>query len=94
MADFYEACVKLEDKPELIANWLVNYLLKSLNWRSERIEDSKVKPETFVEFIRMIGKGEVTERYAKELIKKYVDTGTSPKKLAAKEKVPSAKQIC
>ena len=49
--------------------------MKSLNWRSERIEDSKVKPETFVELIRMIDKGEVTERYAKELIKAYVDTG-------------------
>ena len=85
MADFYESCVKLENKPELIASWIVNYLMKSLNWRSERIEDSKVKPETFVELIRMIDKGEITERYAKELIKDYVDTGTSPKALAAKE---------
>ncbi len=87
MADFYEACLKLENKPELIASWIVNYLLKSLNWRSERVEDSKVKPETFVELIRMIDKGEVTERYAKELIKVYVDTGKSPKALAAKEKM-------
>ena len=87
MADFYESCVKLENKPEPIASWIVNYLLKSLNWRSERVEDSKATPETFVELIRMIGKGEITERYAKELIKTYVDTGTSPKSLAAKEKM-------
>ncbi len=87
MADFYEECVKLEARPEQVASWIVNYLLKSLNWRSERIEDSKVKPETFVELIRMMGRGEVTERYAKELIKKYVDTGTSPKALAAKERM-------
>jgi aspartyl-tRNA(Asn)/glutamyl-tRNA(Gln) amidotransferase subunit B len=83
MADFYEACIKLENKPELIASWLVNYLVKSLNWRSERIEDSKVKPETFAEFIQMVDKKEITETYGKELIKKYVDTGTSPKKLAS-----------
>jgi aspartyl-tRNA(Asn)/glutamyl-tRNA(Gln) amidotransferase subunit B len=87
MADFYEACLRLENKPELIASWIVNYLMKSLNWRSERIEESKVKPETFVELIRMIDKGEMTERYAKELIKVYVDTGTSPKALAAKDKM-------
>jgi aspartyl-tRNA(Asn)/glutamyl-tRNA(Gln) amidotransferase subunit B len=87
MADFYESCIKLENRPELIASWIVNYLLKSLNWRSERIEDSKAKPETFVELMRMIEKGEVTERYAKELMKQYVDTGASPKGLAAKEKV-------
>ena len=87
MADFYEECIKLEKKPELVASWIVNYLLKSLNWRSERVEDSKVKPGTFVELIRMIDRGEVTERYAKELIKTYVDTGKSPKALAAKEKM-------
>jgi aspartyl-tRNA(Asn)/glutamyl-tRNA(Gln) amidotransferase subunit B len=87
MADFYEECIKLERKPELIASWIVNYLMKSFNWRSERVEDSKVKPETFIELVRMIDKGEVTEKYAKELIKAYVDTGTSPKKLAAKEKM-------
>lgn len=87
MAEFYEECIKLENKPELIASWIVNYLMKSLNWRSERIEDSKVKPETFVELIRMIDKGEMNERYAKELIKVYVDTGKSPKELAAKDKM-------
>lgn len=83
MADFYEECIKRERKPELIASWIVNYLLKSLNWRSERVEDSKVTVDTFVEFIRMIDKKEITETYGKELIKKYVDTGSSPKKLAS-----------
>ncbi len=87
LADFFEDCLKLYSKPEETSNWIINYLLKSLNWRSERISDSKVRPETFVEFLRLIDEGKITERYAKELIKEYVDTGESPKALAEKSKV-------
>lgn len=87
MADFFEKAVKISKDSEMAANWIVNYLIKSLNWRSEHISRSKVRPETFAELMQLIESGEVTERYAKELIKKYVDTGTSPRKLVEKEKL-------
>lgn len=87
LADFYEECCKLYNKPERVANWTVNYLLKSLNWRSERIRESKVKANTFVELLKLIDKKEITERYAKELIKTYVDTGTDPRELTKHEKL-------
>lgn len=87
LADFFEECCRLYNKPDVVANWTINYLLKSLNWRSERIAQSKVKPPTFVELLQLIESGRITERFAKELIKEYVDTGTSPKKLAEKETV-------
>ena len=87
MADFFEASVQLYNNPEGISNWVVNYLMKSLNWRGERISKSKVRPDTFVQLVEMVDKGETTERYAKELIKRYVDTGTSPRALAEAEKV-------
>jgi len=87
LADFYEKCCKMYDKPKVVANWMSNYLLKSLNWRSERIKDSKIRPETFVELLEMIDKKEITERYAKELIKEYVDTGTSPRTLLKNNKI-------
>jgi aspartyl-tRNA(Asn)/glutamyl-tRNA(Gln) amidotransferase subunit B len=87
MADFFETSVKLYNNPDGISNWIVNYLMKSLNWRGERISNSKVRPNTFVELVEMVDKNEITERYAKELVKSYVDTGTSPRKLAEGEKV-------
>ena len=87
LADFFEECCALYGKPAVISNWIVNYLLKSLNWRSERISQSRVKPATFVELLRLIDDGKITERFAKELIKEYVDTGTSPKALAQKETI-------
>jgi aspartyl-tRNA(Asn)/glutamyl-tRNA(Gln) amidotransferase subunit B len=87
LADFFERCCKMYNKPKTVANWMSNYLLKSLNWRSERIKDSKVRPETFVELLEMIEKNEITERYAKEIIKEYVDTGTSPRILLKKNSI-------
>jgi aspartyl-tRNA(Asn)/glutamyl-tRNA(Gln) amidotransferase subunit B len=87
MADFFERAVGLFNKPEMVANWMVNYLMKSLNWRSEHITKSRVRPDTFVELLRLIESGEVTERYAKEMIKQYVDTGISPRELAKRSLV-------
>ena len=87
LADFFEECTKIYGKPKPIVNWISNYLLKSLNWRSERIKDSKVRPETFIELLEMMDKKEITERYAKELIKEYVDTGVSPRELLKNNKI-------
>ncbi len=85
LADFFEGCCRIYGRPAEVANWTINYLLKSLNWRSERIGASKVREETFVELLQMIDSGEITERYAKELIKEYVDSGESPRKIVGME---------
>ena len=87
LADFFEESCALYDKPSIVSNWIVNYLLKSLNWRSERISQSKATPRTFVELLQLIDEGKITDRFAKELIKEYVDTGISPRVLAQRESV-------
>jgi len=81
LADFFEDCCKLFKKPQQIAKWIVADLLKCLNWHGISIRESKVTPKTFVELLKLIDKGKVTERLAKELIKDYVDTGKSPKQI-------------
>jgi aspartyl-tRNA(Asn)/glutamyl-tRNA(Gln) amidotransferase subunit B len=81
LADFFEECCKLYSNPENAAKWIITYLLKSLNWHNITIRQSNVKPKEFVEFLELMDKGEITERYGKELIKDYVDSGISPKKL-------------
>lgn len=88
LADFFERCCEIYNKPVEIAKWIITYLLKSLNWHSITIRQSKVIPETFVELLELIDKKIITERYAKELIKEYVDTGIPPKKLVEKNIKP------
>lgn len=82
LADFYEKCCAKYKNYDNALKWITNSLLKSLNWNSIGIKQSKVTPESFIEFLTLIDDGTITERYAKELIKEYVDTGESPKRLA------------
>ena len=81
MSQFYEECCSLYGDSVKVASWLVTYLLKSLNYMGVSLKDSKVGPETFVELLELIDEGIISERLAKELIKDYAETGTSPRML-------------
>ncbi|MCS7135326.1 MAG: Asp-tRNA(Asn)/Glu-tRNA(Gln) amidotransferase subunit GatB [Candidatus Aenigmarchaeota archaeon] len=85
LADFFEECCKIYENPLEVSKWIITYLLKSLNWHHMSIRQSSIKPKEFVELLELIDNGIITERYAKELIKEYVDTGISPKKIVEKK---------
>jgi aspartyl-tRNA(Asn)/glutamyl-tRNA(Gln) amidotransferase subunit B len=85
MSEFYEKCCARYYDPRNIANWLVTYLLKSLNYEGLSLDESKVKPETFIELLLLIDEGTISERLAKELIKDYVRTAKSPRKLVQEQ---------
>ncbi len=88
LADFFEACVKLFNKPEYVSRWIVTDLLKILNWNNLTIRQSKVTSKLFVEFLKSMDKGEITERLGKELIKELVPTGKSVKELIKEKGLP------
>ena len=79
MSEFYEESCKLYPDSKNVANWLVTYLLKSLNFEGMSLEESNVRPETFTELLVLIDEETISERLAKELIKDYVKTGKSPR---------------
>lgn len=85
LADFFEKCSEIYKNYEKLAKWIVTDLLKCLNWHRISIVESKVTPEGFVELLKLMDEGIITERLAKEIIKKYVDTGKSPKKIVEEE---------
>jgi len=81
MSVFYEECCRLYGDAAAVANWLVTYLLKSLNYLGLSLGESGVKPETFVELLTLIDDGVISERTAKELIKDYAASGKSPRRI-------------
>ena len=81
MSDFYEASCRVYHDPSIVANWLVTYILKSLNYEGLSLDDSDLTPGTFVELLELIDEGTISERLAKELVKEYVKTGKSPRLL-------------
>jgi len=88
LADFFEACIKLFNKPAYISRWIVTDLLKVLNWNNLTIRQSKLTPKTFVEFLKAMDKGDITERLGKELIKELVPSGKSIKELIKEKELP------
>lgn len=81
LADFFENCVKIFDKPDYISRWIATDLLKVLNWNNITIRHSLITPKVFVEFLKAMDKGNITERLGKELIKEIVPTGKSVRDL-------------
>lgn len=89
LADFFEACVNLFNKPAYVSRWIVTDLLKVLNWNSLTIRQAKLTPKVFTEFLKAMDKGEITERFGKELIKELVPTGKSVKNLIKEKQLPT-----
>lgn len=81
LADFFEQCIKIYDKPLVIARWIVTDLMKCLNYNSITIRDSKATVKDFVEMLKLIDDKTITESIAKDLIKDYVETGEAPAKI-------------
>ncbi|MGC8675905.1 MAG: Asp-tRNA(Asn)/Glu-tRNA(Gln) amidotransferase subunit GatB [Candidatus Micrarchaeia archaeon] len=80
--DFFEKCADMFQNRNLLAKWSTGDLLKCLNYNKVSISASKVTPEKYVEFLNLIDKKIITERFAKELIKEFVATGAIPEDLA------------
>jgi aspartyl-tRNA(Asn)/glutamyl-tRNA(Gln) amidotransferase subunit B len=90
LSRFFEESIGLFPQPMVVANWIVTFLLKSLNYEGIILRESKVKPETFVELLELIEEGTISERLARELIKEYVRTGESPRDLVERRGLASA----
>lgn len=88
LADFFEECIKLFNKPAYVSRWIVTDLLKVLNWNDLVIRQSKVTPKLFAEFLKAMDKEEITERLGKELIKELVPSGKSIKELIKEWNLP------
>ncbi len=80
-ANFFEECAKKDVDKKLLAKWSTGDLLKCLHYNKVGIQNSKVKPDTYIAFLNLISNKVITERFAKELIKDYVATGKDPEEL-------------
>jgi aspartyl-tRNA(Asn)/glutamyl-tRNA(Gln) amidotransferase subunit B len=85
LADFFEECVKLYDKPKDISNWMMSDLLRYLYENNLELQDSKITPAKLVEMIELIDKEVISGKMAKALLPKIIITGKSPTKIVEEE---------
>lgn len=73
MLEFFTECSKSFKNYDLLSRWIVNDLLKCLNWNKKLI--SSVDKKAFLEFLQLLQSGQINERQGKEIIKEFVSSG-------------------
>jgi aspartyl-tRNA(Asn)/glutamyl-tRNA(Gln) amidotransferase subunit B len=87
LADFFEECVQLYNKPKDISNWMMSDLLRYLYENDLELRESKISPANLVEMIGLIDKGVISGKLAKTLLPKIILTGKSPNEIVEEEKM-------
>jgi len=68
---------------KMISNWLINKLLPELNARNEKIENAKITPENFAEFLNLIYSKKLNQNKAQEILKIMIQKGSDPSDILA-----------
>ncbi|MBU0501825.1 MAG: Asp-tRNA(Asn)/Glu-tRNA(Gln) amidotransferase subunit GatB [bacterium] len=83
MADFFEESLKLYNKPQIIANWLVGEVTAFLKEAKKAIEQLDLTPAQLTEILRLIDQGTISGKIAKTVLVNVLKTGKSVKDVIA-----------
>ena len=78
LADYFEACVKLIQKPKLVCNWVTGPLLGLLNAQSESIEDSPVSDEHLAALLQLVADSTISPTVARAWPPRFLIAALSP----------------
>lgn len=78
LADFFEECVKLYDKPKEISNWMMSDLLRYLYENNIELYESKITPKKLVDMIHLIEEGVISGKIAKKILPEIIVSGRDP----------------
>jgi len=85
LADFFERCVNLYNKPKEISNWMMSDLLRYLYENDLELSESKITPEHLVEMIKLIDEGVISGKIAKRILPEIILTGRRPWQIVEQE---------
>lgn len=85
MADFFERCAELYNKPKEIGNWIMSDLLRYLYENNLELSESKITPKHLVEMIRLIDEGVISGKIGKKVLPEIILTGRRPTQIIEEE---------
>jgi len=85
LADFFEECVKLYNKPKEISNWMMSDLLRYLYENNLELYESKITPKMLVDMIRLIDEGVISGKIAKKILPVMIVSGKDPSRIVEEE---------
>jgi aspartyl-tRNA(Asn)/glutamyl-tRNA(Gln) amidotransferase subunit B len=81
IADYFEACVALLNQPKTVSNWVMGELTRELNISGTDVSASPVAPERLVSLLRMVDKGTISLKVAREIFPELYSSGRSPEQI-------------
>jgi aspartyl-tRNA(Asn)/glutamyl-tRNA(Gln) amidotransferase subunit B len=81
IAEFFENIVE-KTNPKIASQWVTIELLNVLNYNKKEIDEIEIKPEHFIELLKLIEKKKITELKAKEILRSWKEKSSSPAKEA------------
>ena len=73
--DYYEKATSLYHNGKVLSNWIMGELNRHLNEEKLEIEDSPISPEKLTGLLKLIDKGVISGKMAKEIFEKMFKTG-------------------
>lgn len=81
MADYFEVCVKQFNQPKTVSNWVMGELTRELNNSRTAISESPITPERLVSLFRMVDKGTISLKVAREIFPEFYSSGKTPEQI-------------
>ena len=83
--EYFEVVARVSGDAKTAANWVMGDLMGLLKAEGKEIGDSPVSPENLGELVRMIARGELSGKLAKEVFPKMFATGDPPAAIVERE---------
>lgn len=75
IGDYYESAASIYKNSKTLSNWIMGELMRFLNGGKIEIEKSPISPANLVEMLKLIDKGVISGKMAKEIFEKMFKTG-------------------
>ncbi len=85
LAQYYERCVELFNKPKIVSNWIMVELLRELKHDERDITECPIPPENLAQLLKLIDDGTISGKIAKTVFEKAYKTGKAPKDIVEEE---------
>jgi aspartyl-tRNA(Asn)/glutamyl-tRNA(Gln) amidotransferase subunit B len=77
LANYFEECVKLYNRPKQVSNWIMGEVLAQLNLRRLEIKELGLEPSNLVKLIKMIDQGNINTKMAKQILPELIEKKVS-----------------
>jgi len=78
LVDFFEACMREYSETKKIVNWIIGPLMQETNARKKNLKDLSLSAQAFVDLIKKVENGMISNLVGKDVLKIIIDTGQNP----------------